>query len=541
MALSCETAGAAVPACMSFSADRSALSLMDMESAGIKSIHSDELFAAQVKLLYRNAPLAYSVTLVNGAILAYVQSAHISIPVLLAWYGCLLLVTAIRTLLIMQFARIKPGPGDARRWNGIYIVGTAMAGMVWGSTAWVLFPIDSIAHQVLVAFFLAGMSAGGISVLAPRMEACLAFLLPTLLPLAVRYLVLGSFLQTTMGIMTLIFFAGMYISALNFHRSICMSLHLRFDKRELEEEVAQRRRAEEELFMEKERLQTTLHAIGEGVVLIDAEGRIEYMNPAAEQLCGWSFHDALHRPVSEVLESVDIQNRRSTTAAEDSLLSNDRRVKQNILLCKAGEKHVVEELATPLCDRHSKMAGAVSVLRDVTEELQRTEQLDYAANHDSLTGLPNRNLLKDRTRQAIARAQRKHENFALLFLDLDRFKTVNDNMGHATGDALLIDVAKRLTECVREEDTIARLGGDEFVVLLDGPTQRNQVGAIADKIRRTLREPYQFETQSDAITVTVSIGASLYPSDGQDSETLLGHADNAMYQAKQQGRDRVCT
>lgn len=201
-------------------------------------------------------------------------------------------------------------------------------------------------------------------------------------------------------------------------------------------------------------------------------------------------------------------------------------------------KYVIEELATPLFDRLGKLVGAVSVFRDVTEARQLTEQLAYAADHDVLTGLPNRNLLKDRTRQAIARAQRKHESFALLFLDLDEFKAVNDSMGHASGDTLLIDVAKRLTDCVREEDTIARLGGDEFVVLLDGPTQQRQVETIANKILHTLREPFQLGVQ--CATVTASIGFSLYPGDGQDAESLLGHADAAMYRAKQLGRNRTC-
>jgi diguanylate cyclase (GGDEF)-like protein/PAS domain S-box-containing protein len=511
---------------------------MEMDSSGIESRYSTELFAEQVRLLYKNAPLAYIATLMNGAILAFVQSAHISVPVVLAWYGSLVLVTAIRALIVRQYARIQPGCDEAPRWNTIYVSGALSAGTVWGSAALVLFPVDSIAHQVLVAFVLAGMSAGGISVLAPRMEACLAFLLPALLPLAVQYLRFGTTLQTAMGIMTLLFLAGMLTSAWTFHCAIRTSFHLRFDKRELEAEVEQRRRAEEELFREKERLQTTLASIGEGVALVDAEGRIEYMNPAAEQLVGWSFHDALNRPVREIFRNVDADHHSVSTAMEDSLYATDRVTKQSILFCKAGKEHVIEELATPLYDRHSNLIGVVSVLRDVTEATQRTEQLAHAVDHDPLTGLPNRNLLKDRTRQAIARAQRKHENFALLFLDLDRFKAVNDSMGHAAGDALLVDVAKRLTDCVREEDTIARLGGDEFVVLLDGPTQEMQVKAVADKIRRTLRKPYQVGAQS--ATVTVSIGASLYPFDGRDPESLLGHADSAMYHAKQQGRDRVC-
>ena len=167
-----------------------------------------------------------------------------------------------------------------------------------------------------------------------------------------------------------------------------------------------------------------------------------------------------------------------------------------------------------------------------------TEQLAYAADHDALTGLPNRNLLKDRTRHAIARAQRNRENFALLFVDLDRFKSVNDDMGHASGDALLVNVAKRLTDCVREEDTVARLGGDEFVVLLCGPTQRRQIDAIANKILHSLRQPFQLGNQS--LSLTASIGSGLFPADGKDAESLLGHADAAMYRAKQLGRNRAC-
>jgi diguanylate cyclase (GGDEF)-like protein/PAS domain S-box-containing protein len=508
-----------------------------MKSAGVDTSYSDQLYAEQVKLLYKNAPVAYSVTVINGAILIFVQSAYIPLSTLSLWYGSLLLVTVIRALITWRYIRIRPGQNDARFWNRTYFIGTGVAGMIWGSAALLLFPMNSIAHQVFVAFVLAGMSAGGISVLAPRMEACLAFLLPALLPLSFRYFTFYTTLQTAMGFMTLIFLIGMIISALNFHRVIRTSLHLRFAKQELEAEIAQRYLAEEQLSQEKDRLQTTLHSIGEGLVLIDAHARIEYLNPAAEELCGWSYQHALHRPADEVFESVDNQNRRITTAMEDSLQTTNQIRKQSVLFCKAGKKHIVEELATPLYDRNRKPVGVVSVFRDVTESQQKTEELVHAADHDALTGLPNRNLLKDRTRQAIARAQRKHESFALLFLDLDRFKEVNDSMGHASGDALLLDVAKRLTGCVREEDTIARLGGDEFVVLLNGPAQKKEVKAVAEKIRHTLREPYQLGAQSTSISV--SIGSSLYPGDGQDTESLLVHADAAMYRAKQQGRDQL--
>jgi diguanylate cyclase (GGDEF)-like protein/PAS domain S-box-containing protein len=508
----------------------------EMKHAGDASRYPDQLFAEQVKLLYRNAPLAYSVTAINGALVVYVQSSYISISVLSLWYGSLLGITAIRVLLVWKYARVQPGLDESRFWNTAYLIGAGLAGIVWGSSALLLFPLESVGHQVFIAFVLAGMAAGGISVLAPRMDACVAFLLPALLPLAVRYLTLTTTLHTVMGFMTVIFLVGMLISAWTFHRVIRDVLILRFDKQELKTEIAQHHVIEENLFQEKDKLQTTLSSIGEGVVLIDANSRIGFLNPAAEQLCGWSGQQAMHRPAREVFKSVNDEDQHITTALEDSLRAAEQVRKHSVLYCRAGKKRIVEELATPLYDRHRKLVGAVSVFRDVTAEQQKTQELTYAADHDPLTGLPNRNLLKDRAKQAIARAQRKHESFALLFLDLDRFKEVNDRMGHASGDALLLDVADRLSHCVREEDTIARLGGDEFVVLLEGPTYEWQVKAVANKILAALRLPYQLGTQSTSISV--SIGASLYPDDGRDTDSLLMHADSAMYRAKHLGRDQ---
>ncbi|MGZ3157540.1 MAG: diguanylate cyclase domain-containing protein [Burkholderiaceae bacterium] len=498
---------------------------------------SDHVYEEQVKLLYKNAPIAYVVTLINGAVLIYIQSPYIARPILFWWYGSLLIVTAARAFISFRYIKMNCRPKDNQFWSRIYFIGTGLAGCVWGSTALLLFPMNSLANQVFVAFVLAGMSAASISVLASRMEVCLAFLLPTLLPLLFQYMTLQSHLQTAMGVMTLLFLLGTIFSAWNFHRVIRTSLNLRFDKQELEAEMVIKNQVEEKLYQEKDRLQTTLTSIGEGVVMINAEGRINYMNNAAEELFGWGPHAALNRLANEVFGSIDDQNHRMTTAMEDSLHTARQIRKQSVLFCKAGKKHIVEELATPLYDSHSKAVGAVSVFRDVTEAQQKADELAYAADHDALTGLPNRSLLKDRIRHAIARAQRKHENFALLFLDLDRFKEINDRLGHASGDALLIEVAQRLTDSVREEDTIARLGGDEFVVLLDGPAQVEQVKTVAEKILKALRKPYQLGRQS--VNVTASIGSTLYPDDGQSVDSLLEHADTAMYRAKKQGCDRL--
>jgi diguanylate cyclase (GGDEF)-like protein/PAS domain S-box-containing protein len=502
----------------------------------IDSPHSEQLFAEQVRLLYKNALLAYVITLVNGTILVYAQSTQIPLPTLLVWLTFLFIIATVRLLAARRFASKVIEPSQAIYWNRLYFVTTGMAGVMWGLTAVLLFPLNSLAHQVFVAFVLAGMSAGAISVLAPRLETCFVFLLPALLPLAFRFLSLDTPLQMMMGVMTLLFLLGMLVSAINFHRAIMTALSLRFDKQELEAEIAIRNVVQEELFQEKDRLQTTLGSIGEGVVLVDQTRRINYMNHAAELISGWTHREALHHDADEVFQHVDSNSNSISTALEECLQSAQQIRKQNIILYRAGKKHIVEELATPLYDRHGNAVGAVAVLRDVTEDQQKAEQLEYAADHDALTGLPNRNLLKDRIRHAIAHAQRNRENFAVLFLDLDRFKEVNDRLGHAIGDELLIEVAHRLKKCIREEDTVARLGGDEFVLLIGDAMEARQVRTVADKILHSLSKPYQLRSQR--IIMTASIGCSLYPGDGLSAENLLEHADTAMYNAKKKGRNR---
>jgi diguanylate cyclase (GGDEF)-like protein len=162
---------------------------------------------------------------------------------------------------------------------------------------------------------------------------------------------------------------------------------------------------------------------------------------------------------------------------------------------------------------------------------------EHRAYHDALTGLPNRQLLTDRLRHQIAAARRTRQPFAVLFIDVDHFKAVNDALGHAAGDRLLQAVAGRLTSALREVDTVARLGGDEFIVLATGLAQASDVVAVADKLRDAMRPPISLDGRD--VAVTLSVGASLYPEDGADAESLLRTSDAALYRAKEEGRDRV--
>lgn len=204
---------------------------------------------------------------------------------------------------------------------------------------------------------------------------------------------------------------------------------------------------------------------------------------------------------------------------------------------KDGNRICLQTSKVPLRDENDQVIGVLGIYSDVTERKLAQSRLDYLAHHDTLTGLHNRFTLHERLDQALASVRRERRTLAVLFLDLDRFKTINDTLGHVVGDELLIQVANRLRECVRESDIVARLGGDEFVVVLaevDGPATTVRV---VEKVLNVLRQSYYIEGRE--LHSTPSIGVALYPADGEDTDTLMKNADTAMYQAKAQGRNSI--
>ncbi|HYE87349.1 MAG TPA: EAL domain-containing protein, partial [Vicinamibacterales bacterium] len=208
-----------------------------------------------------------------------------------------------------------------------------------------------------------------------------------------------------------------------------------------------------------------------------------------------------------------------------------------ILVGRDGNETAIEHSAAPIHDRQGNILGAVIVFRDVIVSRERRLQMLHLAEHDALTDLPNRLLLNDRLARAIALARRYGRRLAVLFLDCDRFKHINDTLGHAVGDQVLRSVAKRLTTCVRESDTVSRHGGDEFLILLSEVDHPEDAGLIAEKIVSSIAEPHF--VAGHELQLTVSVGIALYPEDGQDAQSLIMRADTAMYHAKNTGRNRV--
>lgn len=302
--------------------------------------------------------------------------------------------------------------------------------------------------------------------------------------------------------------------------------------------VIGRKAAEEALFAERERAQVTLNSIGDAVLSTDIKGSVTYLNLVAEKMTGWSQEEAMGRPLAEVFRIIDADTREpAQDPMQLAILQNQPAglAANCILISRDGSESVIEDSAAPIHDWSGRIIGAVIVFHDVSQARAMVLRMSHLAQHDLLTDLPNRLLLNDRLTQAIALARRHGTQLAVLFLDLDRFKHINDSLGHAIGDHLLQSIAERLVACVRSSDTVSRQGGDEFVILLSKVEHTKDAARSAEKVLATLAAPYGI-AQHD-LHVTVSIGIGIYPDDGQDAETLLQSADTAMYYAKDNGRN----
>jgi len=280
-----------------------------------------------------------------------------------------------------------------------------------------------------------------------------------------------------------------------------------------------------------------LNSIGDAVLSADIVGNVTYLNLAAEVMTGWSCKEAAGRPMAEVFRALETTSRGTTPISMqvlDRQLRTGHQPQNCILIRRDGLEMPIEHSVSSIHDNRGHIIGAVTVVRDVTAARAMALQMAYSAQHDGLTGLPNRMLLNDRISQAITLASRHMKKIGVLFLDLDGFKHINDSLGHQIGDKLLQSIAKRLVDCLRASDTISRQGGDEFVVLLSEIDQSDEAAATARRILETVAVAHSIGQHT--LHVTTSIGVSVYPDDGLDAETLIKSADMAMYQAKENGR-----
>src|SRR5438445_568223 len=314
--------------------------------------------------------------------------------------------------------------------------------------------------------------------------------------------------------------------------------HLNYSLPRALRNAIERKAVEDALYVEKERAVVTLNSIGDAVLCTDISGIVTYLNLVAEALTGWPREEAIGKPLAEVFQIIDGATRQPARDPMEMAVAQNRTVGLTVdcvLIRRDAFESAIEDSAAPINERAGRVIGAVIVFHDVSAARAMSQQMTHSAQHDVVTNLPNRMLLHDRISQSISLARRQHRPLAVLFLDLDRFKYINDSLGHAVCDQLLQSISKRLRASVRNSDTVSRQGGDEFVILLSEISHPEDAATSARKILFSLNAPHSIEGHD--LDIAGSIGISIYPGDGEEAETLIKNADTAMYHAKESGRN----
>lgn len=281
------------------------------------------------------------------------------------------------------------------------------------------------------------------------------------------------------------------------------------------------------------RYRQIIEATNEGIWAMDADHLTTFVNPRMAALLGYANGEMLGRPVEEFMFVEDLEEHGERMQARHH---GQHEQYEGRFCRKDGSELWTLVSAVALQDAKQGFVGSFAMLTDITQLKDQHRRLEQMAHNDPLTGLPNRVLLDDRLRIALARARREERLLAVCYLDLDGFKPVNDTHGHEAGDRLLVAVAGRMTQSLREGDTVARMGGDEFVLLMENLASLDECEHMLTRVLTTIAEPYAIDPAA-SVEVSASIGVTLSPLDQADPDTLLRHADLAMYQAKQAGRN----
>ena len=483
--------------------------------------------SAQMRQLLSISNVSLLASILIATILAYVQREVISSQVLLTWYSFMVLATILRASQLISYQRRPPGNAAAihTRLMSFRMV-ILVAALVWGSAGWLLFPASDPQHQVFLILILAGMTVGGVVSFSADLISAIVFSVSIISPVAIRLFVSGDNLLVILGMAIMLYLLFLIMSLLRISRNIADNITLRLEATEREEFVR----------TSEERYRLLLNYSPVGIFHYDTDLVITYCNNRLADI---------------------LQSKTEHIVGLDMKLLNDQTLLP--VLRKAFGVQVVHHeglCSSPFCnadlwlnltcassrDSSGHVVGGIAIVQDFTERKNSEERINDLAFYDPLTHLPNRRLLMDRLQQALASSSRTGSAGALLLIDLDNFKTLNDTLGHQAGDLLLQQVALRLAACVREDDTVARLGGDEFVVMLENLGEHALEAAahaevVGEKIHAALGQPCQLATND--YRSSCSIGAVLFSSNAQTTDDLLKQADIAMYQAKKAGRNTL--
>ncbi|MEA2119965.1 sensor domain-containing diguanylate cyclase [Halovibrio sp. HP20-50] len=489
----------------------------------VKRLHSEK-----VRLLYDNLWQPVLSSVLAGILLVAAMWPVIASEVLLTWLALLILVSMARLALAFYFRRLPAYQQQRRRWLYRFSVGAIAAGCVWGAGGVFLFTGENHGQVAALSIVLAGITAGGITTLSAVWWVALGFVLPILLPLLVQFLLLGSPLAILIGAMLSLFLGLIVITSRRLSHIIHDNIALR---------VSMSAR-EAQLQKSENRYRSIFQKSPLGVLHFDEHGQITDCNDKLLEILNVNRAQLLGFQMLSRAADVDVAH-----AVREALSTGSGYYEGTYYLPKASEGTPLRAFFNGVHSTGNEMVGGVAIIEDFSERKRAEAIIYHQAFYDSLTDLPNRRLFIERLETLCDATQTKQQSGFLMFLDMDRFKLINDTWGHATGDELLIQVARRLESCLLEGGIAARLSGDEFVLLAlfdEGPEEALE--AHADNYMRTvqqaLSQPYRLSNRE--IDVTPSIGYTRFTAAACDHEEVLKQADIAMYRAKTEGRARLC-
>ncbi len=489
--------------------------------------NSLRIFAEQVRLLYVNSTVPICVSISVGIIVCWTLWDKADTAILTGWLGLFLIISTFRILLLYLFYKHKPGTAHIRNWHLYFLIGAYSAAGTWGTASFFIYPHHFPQAQVIFILAMTGMSAGAIASLGSSLPIVSGYLVMILVPLAGTMIHHNTNESVFVGLLVLLFLAVCLSGVIRINRNIRENIQFRF----------QSIHRETILKASQDRYQHIFDNAPLGIFHYDSDSTIVSCNSAFADIIGSSKETLVGFNML-----ANIRQRGAIDAIKASLNRGDGFFEGDYVSVTSDKTTPIRAFFKAIRNTDQTIIGGVGILEDFTERRISEQQIKYHTTYDALTGLPNRRLLVSQLDNEISRATRHGRYGALIFLDLDNFKTINDSLGHSVGDKLLKLISKRLTDNVRREDCVARMGGDEFIIILteldgdlDGAIEKARKGA--ENIRDYLSAPCKIDEYE--MHITPSIGVSLFPKTDKGTDDILKQADAAMYKAKGAGSNEI--
>ncbi|QOP41217.1 sensor domain-containing protein [Sulfurimonas marina] len=486
-------------------------------------LNFSQMFYTQlVDIAYKQLKFSSLANVINAAVLSFILFPYVNGVYLGLWFEFVLAISLYRFIMAKRY-QSTPQKYSIKKWKKRFVETLIISTLIWIVVPFLFFIKDNYMVQAAIIIVYAGLSAGAISSLSSLTRTLHVFLVMFLLPLIIVLFLQQTQLHTAMAFLVSLYLGLLMIIGNKFHQNY----------KEIFKVSMMYEHEKEKFSVSKERFEIIFQGAPVGFVFYDKNLIIREVNQ--------KLVDFLEAP-RELLIGLDlhtIPDQRIVPALKDAI-KNKNGTYDGKYITKFANKDVFINMQTsPVRDNSGKVIGAVGIVNDVTEKMHDQRKIERQAKYDILTDIPNRLTLIEQIEHEIIRYKRHRIIFAVLFLDLDHFKNINDSLGHAIGDKLLIEIAHRLRSIIRDEDIVARLGGDEFVVLLpdlslEQKTAANKAEHVSKKVYESLIKPIVVEGHS--LNISTSIGITLANSENDNADDILKHADIAMYQAKKDGR-----